>query len=89
MCISLFEHRKPASLKYLGPNPAIPFVFVTPLFVFQGGIKAVIWTDAFQFMILFGGIIVVIVGGVLEVGSLERVWEVAVKHGRAGSGINK
>lgn len=55
----------------------------------QGGIKAVVWTDAFQFVILFGGILVVIVKGVIDVGGINRVWEVAKKHDRAGWQINK
>lgn len=51
--------------------------------------KAVVWTDVFQFVVLFGGLIVVIVSGVVEVGGLTKVWEVAVKHDRAGQQINK
>ncbi len=40
----------------------------------QGGIKAVVWTDTIQIMLMYGSIITVIVKGVLDVGGLETVW---------------
>ncbi|XP_050715097.1 sodium-dependent multivitamin transporter-like [Eriocheir sinensis] len=61
---------------------------VASLYTAIGGMKAVVWTDAFQFVVLFGGLIVVVVSGVTEVGGLAKVWEVAVKHERAGPQIN-
>lgn len=61
----------------------------TPCFQPQGGMKAVVWTDALQFVIMFGGIIAVIVRGMVEVGGMEKVWDIAVKHDRAGPQIFK
>ncbi|KAK3863994.1 hypothetical protein Pcinc_030258 [Petrolisthes cinctipes] len=52
-----------------------------------GGMKAVVWTDALQFMVLLGGIVGVLVKGVIEVGGMGRVWDIAVQHNRAGPQI--
>ena len=48
-----------------------------------------VWTDAFQFMVLFGGLIVINVKGVVDAGGIGKVWEVAVQHDRAGPQILK
>jgi len=55
---------------------------VSGLFVFQGGLKAVVWTDVFQSVIMLAGLIIIAVAGVVEVGSLRKVWEINKKHGR-------
>ncbi|XP_070542484.1 sodium-dependent multivitamin transporter-like [Ptychodera flava] len=41
-----------------------------------GGIKAVIWADVFQFIIIFGSIVAVAVLGTNEVGGIEHVWNI-------------
>lgn len=41
----------------------------------QGGIKAVVWTDTIQFLMMYGSIIILIVKGVLDVGGLRTVWD--------------
>ncbi|XP_054002276.1 sodium-coupled monocarboxylate transporter 1-like isoform X2 [Hylaeus anthracinus] len=46
-------------------------IFYTTL----GGLKAVVWTDAIQTVVMFGGVVVVAVLGTLRVGGIERVWE--------------
>lgn len=56
---------------------------------FQGGMRAVVWTDALQFVVMFGGIIAVIVRGLIEVGGFEKVWQIAVQHDRAGPQVFK
>ncbi|XP_078000803.1 sodium-dependent multivitamin transporter-like [Glandiceps talaboti] len=53
-------------------------VFYTTL----GGMQAVIWTDVFQFLVIFGTIITVIVMGTLKAGGVEYVWEVNKNDGR-------
>jgi len=53
-------------------------VFYTSL----GGLRAVVWTDVFQSVIILAGLIVIAVGGVVEVGSLRKVWDVNQRHGR-------
>lgn len=55
-------------------------------FFLQGGLKAVIWTDVFQTLVMFLGQLAVIIVGSAKVGGLERVWDVASQHGRI-SGI--
>lgn len=57
---------------------------ISTLYTFLGGMKAVIWTDVIQAIIMAGGL-VLIIGGVwwdLE-GGPQRVWEVAQHFGRA------
>lgn len=40
----------------------------------QGGLKAVIWTDVFQTLVMFAGQLAVIVVGVQQSGGLSEVW---------------
>ncbi len=47
-----------------------------------GGLKAVLWSDALQAIIMFGTMITVIIVGVNEVGGLGVVWERAASTGR-------
>ena len=41
-----------------------------------------VWTDVFQSVIILVGLVIIAVGGVVEVGSLTEVWEINEKHGR-------
>lgn len=50
-------------------------------FSLQGGLKAVIWTDVFQTLVMFLGQLVVIIVGSTRVGGLGNAWEVASQHG--------
>jgi sodium-dependent multivitamin transporter 6 len=50
-------------------------------FSLQGGLKAVIWTDVFQTLVMFLGQLAVIIVGSAKVGGLGRVWDVASQHG--------
>lgn len=47
-----------------------------------GGLKAVIWTDVFQSMIMVAGLIIVVIVGSIEVGGFANVWEINDKFGR-------
>uniref|UniRef100_A0A2K6N3P7 Sodium-dependent multivitamin transporter n=1 Tax=Rhinopithecus bieti TaxID=61621 RepID=A0A2K6N3P7_RHIBE len=47
-----------------------------------GGLKAVIWTDVFQTVVMFLGQLAVITVGSAKVGGLGHVWAVASQHGR-------
>ncbi|XP_046643004.1 sodium-coupled monocarboxylate transporter 1-like isoform X1 [Daphnia pulicaria] len=40
-----------------------------------GGIKAVVWTDTIQFLMMYGSIIILIVKGVIDVGGPRTVWD--------------
>lgn len=48
--------------------------------VCQGGLKAVVWTDVFQTVVMFTGQLAVIIVGVQQAGGLSDVW-VKVRDG--------
>lgn len=48
----------------------------------QGGLKAVIWTDVFQTLVMFAGQLAVIVVGARRVGGMARVWRLAEQEGK-------
>lgn len=50
--------------------------------VFQGGLKAVIWTDVFQTVVMFAGQLAVIVVGASQAGGIAEVWSKAVNGSR-------
>ncbi|XP_075551565.1 sodium-coupled monocarboxylate transporter 1-like isoform X2 [Dermacentor variabilis] len=47
-----------------------------------GGIKAVIWTDVVQMVLMFAGYIMVIVSGLQHLGGFENMWRIASDGGR-------
>ncbi|BFY97778.1 hypothetical protein BsWGS_00818 [Bradybaena similaris] len=47
-----------------------------------GGIKSVVWTDVFQTVIIFGGIVVILVKGSIDVGGMGNVLKIASDNGR-------
>ena len=49
------------------------------LSLLQGGLKAVMWTDAFQMVIIFAGILALSIKTTVEVGGFNFVWETARK----------
>lgn len=56
---------------------------VTTCYTLMGGLKAVIWTDVPQLLIMMGGIFVVIFVAVSKIeGGFEQVFEVARQHGK-------
>jgi sodium-dependent multivitamin transporter 6 len=54
---------------------------VCTIYTSLGGLKAVIWTDVFQTLVMFLGQLAVIIVGSAKVGGLGRVWDVASQHG--------
>lgn len=48
----------------------------------QGGLKAVIWTDVFQTVVMFAGQLAVIIVGVQKAGGLSEVWRKVMEGGR-------
>jgi Na+/pantothenate symporter len=48
----------------------------------QGGLKAVVWTDTLQQVIMMGSSIVVMVLGIVAVGGLDVVWQRNVEGDR-------
>ncbi|XP_075548947.1 sodium-coupled monocarboxylate transporter 2-like isoform X1 [Dermacentor variabilis] len=55
---------------------------ICTLYTALGGMKAVVWTDAFQMTIMLVGMLSVVVWGAMKVGGLGQVWETAVSGGR-------
>ncbi|XP_037668543.1 sodium-dependent multivitamin transporter [Choloepus didactylus] len=54
---------------------------VCAVYTALGGLKAVIWTDVFQTLVMFLGQLAVIIVGAAKVGGLGHVWDVASQHG--------
>ncbi|XP_071403769.1 sodium-dependent multivitamin transporter [Pithys albifrons albifrons] len=55
---------------------------VCTLYTTLGGLKAVIWTDVFQTLVMLAGQLAVIVVGAQRVGGMARVWHVAQQEGK-------
>ncbi|XP_005499453.2 sodium-coupled monocarboxylate transporter 2 [Columba livia] len=47
-----------------------------------GGLKAVVWTDAFQMIVLVAGFVTVLIRGTTLNGGLAKIWEVAYEGSR-------
>lgn len=47
-----------------------------------GGMKAVVWTDVVQLIMMFGAICLVMFKGTSDVGGIDVVWDRAVQGGR-------
>lgn len=47
-----------------------------------GGLKAVLWTDALQAIIMIGSVIAVTIAGASQIGGMSVVWERASEAGR-------
>lgn len=62
---------------------------VCTLYTTLGGLKAVIWTDVFQTVVMFAGQLAVIVVGVLRTGGVSEVWRKVWEGNRiAGLDLN-
>ncbi|XP_071129765.1 sodium-dependent multivitamin transporter-like [Mytilus edulis] len=47
-----------------------------------GGMKAVLWTDCFQAVLMFIGVIVTLIWGFIKAGGMSEVWRIAEEHER-------
>ncbi|XP_048258471.1 sodium/iodide cotransporter-like isoform X2 [Haliotis rufescens] len=56
-------------------------VLVT-LYTSVGGMKAVLWTDSFQAVIILVGLLSVVIQGSIVIGGFGRAWEIASEHSR-------
>lgn len=62
---------------------------VCTLYTALGGLKAVIWTDVFQTVVMFAGQLAVIVVGASQAGGMHQVWMKALNGSRiAGLDLN-
>ncbi|XP_051876564.1 solute carrier family 5 member 6a [Pristis pectinata] len=55
---------------------------VCTLYTAVGGLKAVIWTDVFQTLVMFSGQLAVIIIGAKQAGGMAEVWQSAVNGGK-------
>ncbi|XP_064191791.1 sodium-coupled monocarboxylate transporter 2 isoform X2 [Anguilla rostrata] len=49
---------------------------------YEGGLKAVVWTDAFQMVVMVVGFLTVLIQGSSRAGGVEKVWQTALKGSR-------
>lgn len=54
--------------------------------LFQGGMKAVIWTDVFQVLVMLSGFVAILIQGTLLVGGPGQVVSIAQNHSRVNLG---
>lgn len=57
-------------------------IFIQKNIIFQGGIKAVVHTDAWQVIVMFISVVVVTALGTAVVGGFDKVFERAMEGGR-------
>ncbi|XP_060071549.1 sodium-coupled monocarboxylate transporter 1-like [Ylistrum balloti] len=55
---------------------------VTIFYTTLGGMKAVVWSDSLQMLIMFAGMITLLVAGSLKLGGLDKAWQIAERNGR-------
>ena len=72
--------RKPVSFKAL---VAFTFDLTLCALIFQGGMRAVIWTDVFQSFVMVIGLVVMVSIGTTEVGGLGNVINIVKKGQRS------
>ena len=48
----------------------------------QGGMKAVIWTDFVQMLIMIGGMLALTIKGTIDAGGANHVYEYAINNSR-------
>ena len=56
--------------------------FVCMTYTLLGGMKAVVWADTVQFVIIVAGMICILIQGSKAVGGFTKAWEVANNHNR-------
>ena len=47
------------------------------IYIIQGGMKAVVWTDVFQATVMMAGLLTTAIVGMKEVGSLQSLLDIA------------
>ncbi|XP_060062514.1 sodium-coupled monocarboxylate transporter 1-like [Ylistrum balloti] len=55
---------------------------ICALYTLLGGLKAVVWVDTFQAMIMMAGLFAITIKAILEVGNLYEVWQINQYWGR-------
>lgn len=57
--------------------------FVVIFYTTIGGMKAVVWTDTFQVVVLYVAMFAVLIKGTVDIGGFGVVWETNAQHGRS------
>lgn len=47
-----------------------------------GGMKAVVWTDSFQMVVMFAGMLTLLISGCIKLGGIDVAWDVAYQNDR-------
>ncbi|XP_069124075.1 sodium-coupled monocarboxylate transporter 1-like isoform X1 [Argopecten irradians] len=55
---------------------------VTTFYTTLGGMKAVVWSDSLQMLIMFSGMLALLIAGSLKLGGLDEAWQIAARNGR-------
>ncbi|KAL5020353.1 hypothetical protein ScPMuIL_003245 [Solemya velum] len=55
---------------------------VSTFYTFLGGMKAVVWTDVFQSLVMISGLLAIVIQGAIKVGGLGEVWRINDDWGR-------
>lgn len=66
------------NLHLITPIVCVVCIFYTTL----GGLKAVVWTDTIQTLVMFAALIAVIIMGTISVGGIDEVWARSDQGGR-------
>ncbi|KAF5269996.1 hypothetical protein FQR65_LT05795 [Abscondita terminalis] len=66
------------NVHYITPVVCAICIFYTTI----GGLKAVVWTDALQFVGIIISVVAVVVLGIISAGGIENVWNTSVKGER-------
>ncbi|KAG0717767.1 Sodium-coupled monocarboxylate transporter 2 [Chionoecetes opilio] len=54
-----------------------------------GGMKAVVWTDVMQLLVIIGGLLAIVIKGSIDLGGVQNIWNIALNHNRTGPNIMK
>ncbi|XP_042238496.1 sodium-dependent multivitamin transporter-like, partial [Homarus americanus] len=55
---------------------------ICTFYITIGGVKAVVYTDVLQTLLMFGGVLVVVILCCIGLGGVDKVWAIADRGGR-------
>ena len=58
------------------------FFFIVYYCDVKGGMKAVVWTDSFQMVVMFAGMLTLLISGCIKLGGIDVAWDVAYQNDR-------
>jgi Na+/proline symporter len=83
---AIFMYGPATTLSYLtGLDQKIAIASIGVIGTFYttiGGLRAVIWTDLFQALVMFVSLFFIIIKGLIDVGGFENLWEINSAGGR-------